>query len=122
MRILLFIITIAASSHTLSAESAIRTYTPDVLYKNYAFSSCLADAFDDKMLRKDASATAAAYLEFGTGPLEAYTEATLLGREYLSREYKGKSSASLATMKCIDFYHSAKLDELTDKYFSKTTK
>lgn len=114
----LFLIIFLVIIQSVSADSKIRTYPPEVLFKNYALSSCLADAFDDETLRKDASATAAAYLEFGTGPLEAYTAATLLGREYIAREYRGKASVAFGTMKCVDFYHSDQLDELMQKYIN----
>lgn len=94
------------------------TYSSETIFKNYALSTCLADAFDDAKLRKDASATAAGFLEFGTGPIEAYTEATLMGRDFLKKKYDGKVSVDFNTKKCIDFYHSEELNRLVEKYIA----
>ncbi|PCM44830.1 T6SS amidase immunity protein Tai4 family protein [Marinobacter sp. ANT_B65] len=94
------------------------TYPPETIFKNYALSTCLADAFEDAELRKDASATAAGFLEFGTGPIEAYTEATLMGREFLKKKYHGKAPVEFNTKKCIDFYHSEELDRLVERYIT----
>lgn len=120
MKKLLLLYAVFLQSACVSAEvSSTGTYPPETILRNYALSTCLADAFKDAELRKDASATAAGYLEFGTGPIEAYTEATLMGREFLKKSYEGKAPVEFNTMKCIDFYHSAELDKLVDRYISK---
>lgn len=94
------------------------TYSSETIFKNYALSTCLADAFEDAELRRDASATAAGFLEFGTGPIEAYTEATLMGRDFLKRKYDGMVPVEFNTKKCIDFYHSEELNRLAERYIT----
>ena len=93
-----------------------KKYTPKEYFKNYALSTCIADGFDSKEIVSDAAAAARGYLELGAYPLEAHTEATLLGREFLKKEYKSMSGEKLTLMKCIDFYHSQELEELSRKY------
>lgn len=95
-------------------------YSAEEYFKNYALSTCIADGFESKEVVSEAAAAARGYLELGEYPLEAHTEATLLGRQFLKREYKSKSGAKLTIMKCIDFYHSHELDELAKKYQNKS--
>lgn len=104
-------------SPIVSAGTAQEPYTPQQLFRNYALSSCIADAYESEDVAFDASTAAAGYLERGEGPLEAYTEATELGRKFLAREYRGHRETSYNMMKCIDLYHSAELDQLVRKYF-----
>lgn len=84
--------------------------------KNYALSTCIADGGLGDDTAKDAAAAARGYLEFGDLPLEAHTEATLLGRQFLAREYKSSSGAKMVIMKCIDFYNSPELEKLSLRY------
>jgi len=85
-------------------------------FKNYAFSTCIADGYKSKEIVTDAAAAARGYLEFGELPIEAHTEATLMGREFLKRKYKSKTGAKLTMMKCLDFYHSKELEALYQKF------
>ncbi len=85
-------------------------------FKSYALSTCLADGYKSKEVTVDAAAAAGGYLEFGELPLEAYTEATLLGREFLKKTYKSKSGAKLTLMKCLDFFHSQELEAIFQKF------
>ncbi len=95
-------------------------YSPIEYFKNYALSTCISDGYSSSQeVAKDAAAAARGYLEFGSFPLEAHTEATLLGREFLKREYKSLTGEPLTLMKCIDFYHSKELDKLARKYRRK---
>lgn len=91
-------------------------YSPTEYFKNYALSSCIADGFSEKETKSDATAAASGYLELGEYPLEAHTEATQLGRQFLAKEYQSYSGSQLILMKCIDFYHSSDLDALARKY------
>ncbi len=102
-----------------SAEPAGKTFTPIQYFKNYAFSTCVADGYQSEEVTKDAAAAARGYLELGELPLEAHTQATLLGRKFLSADYKSMSGAKLTLMKCIDFYHSKALDQLAHRYAGK---
>ena len=94
-------------------------YSPEAYLKNYALSTCIADAFQNGPSAEAAAAAARGYLALGSYPLEAHTEATVLGREFLKRDYQSKSGADLSLMKCIDFYHSAELDRLVEKFRSE---
>lgn len=84
--------------------------------KNYALSTCIADGDLGGDAAKDAAAAARGYLEFGDLPLEAHTEATLLGRQFLAREYKSSTGEKMVIMKCIDFYNSPELEKLAQRY------
>lgn len=106
-------------SNMSAAESAQRKYSTAQYFKNYALSTCIADGYKSEEITKDAAAAARAYLEFGSLPLEAHTEATLLGREFLKREYKSVSGESLTLMKCVDFYNSKELGKIAAKYSRK---
>ncbi len=117
--ILAFIWVSMLSSCSVSADIS-RKYSPKEYFKNYALSTCIADGFDSKEVVAEAAAAARGYLEIGEYPLEAHTEATLLGRRYLKKEYKSKSGSKLTLMKCIDFYHSQVLEELAKKYQEKS--
>jgi hypothetical protein len=102
-----------------SAQNIQKKYSSVEYFKNYALSTCIADGYTSDEVVKDGAAAARGYLEFGSLPLEAHTEATLLGRKFLKREYKSVSGESLTLMKCIDFYHSKELDQLARKYRGK---
>lgn len=92
------------------------TYTPTEYLKNYALSACIADGFKSKEVVYDSAAAARAYVEFGDFPLEAYTEAAVLGKKFLTRKYNSQTGEKLILMKCIDFYHSKELDQIAKKY------
>lgn len=96
--------------------SRLRKSPPQNLFKRYALSTCIADGFPEGEVFSEASAAARGYLELGDLPIEAHTEATLLGREYLKKEYLSKSGAKLTLMKCIDFYKSEELHGIYLKY------
>lgn len=105
---------------TSGGQSTPRTkYTAAQYLKNFALSTCLADAFKSDEVIKEAAAAAGGYLELGALPLEAHTEATQLGRKFLEKEYKSISGQKLVVMKCIDFFHSSELDQLARKYAGK---
>jgi hypothetical protein len=94
-------------------------YSPVQYFKNYALSTCVADGYTSEETTTDAAAAARGYLEFGSLPLEAHTEATRLGREFLKKEYKSISGEPLVLMKCIDFFYSKELDKIARKYQGK---
>ena len=119
IKILFFIF----SSSALAQEP--KQYSASDYFKNYALSACISDGFQSAEVSADAAAAARGYLELGDLPLEAHTEATLLGRQYLKKEYKSHSESNLTLMKCIDFYHSIELENIIKKYandFSKLEK
>ena len=85
-------------------------------FKNYALCTCVADGFEAQEVISEAAAAARGYLELGSLPLEAHTEATKLGRQFLKKEYKSKYGAQLIIMKCLDYFHSDELERLYQKY------
>lgn len=102
-----------AASH---AQTARKPYSGSDYLRNYALSTCIADGYRDEAVVKDSSAAARGYLELGSYPIEAHTEATKLAREFLKREYKSASGEPLTLMKCIDLYHSRELRQIIKKY------
>lgn len=117
--ITLFTIVLTLTSCNVVAKNTSK-YSPKEFFKNYALSTCIADGFESKDVVSEAAAAARGYLELGEYPLEAHTEATILGRQFLRKEFKSKSGAKLTLMKCIDFYHSQELEELAKKYQNKS--
>jgi hypothetical protein len=114
-KIITFSIFLLIFCNSLTAEEPIK-YSAKDYFKNYALSSCIADGFQSKGTKADAMAAASGYLELGDYPLEAHTEATILGRKFLKKTYKSISGADLTLMKCIDFYHSKELESIATKY------
>jgi len=104
------------------ADNVRVEYSSIQYLKNYALSACIADGYKSDEVVKDSSAAAGGYLELGSLPLEAYTEASSLGRKFLAKEYQSSSGAKLTLMKCIDFFHSKELDRLANKYRKKSSK
>jgi hypothetical protein len=102
-----------------SVQKSAKQYSSIQYLKNYALCTCIADGFESKEVIKDAAAGARGYLEFGDLPLDAYTQATLLGRDFLKREYKSMTGQKLVLMKCIDFYNSKELNELAKRFKNK---
>jgi hypothetical protein len=94
-------------------------YSPIQYLKNYALSACIAGGYKSDEVVKDSSAAASGYLELGSLPFDAYTEAALLGRKFLAKKYQSISDEKLTLMKCIDFFHSEELDQLAKKYNQK---
>ncbi|QEY16738.1 type VI secretion protein [Cellvibrio sp. KY-GH-1] len=114
-KVITFSIFLLVFCKSVTAEELIK-YSAKDYFKNYALSSCIADGFKSNDARSDAAAAASGYLELGEYPLEAHTEATILGREFLKKPYKSISGADLILMKCIDFYHSKELESIATKY------
>jgi hypothetical protein len=91
------------------------TESQKALLKDWALSRCLALSFPDAAIKTDASATAAAYLERGKQPIEAYEALDRLAEQFASRTYTGSSGSSFNTMKCIDLFHSEQLEHLASQ-------
>ena len=108
----MFLCACAVSSHA-AHDGRPPVYAANDYFRNYAPSACLATGYESETVVADAAAAARAYLELGSVPLEEYAEATLLVKTYRSREYRSLSGSPLALMKCIDLFHSRKLDDLT---------
>ena len=87
-----------------------------VVHFSIVISTCIADGFNSKKVIQEASAAAREYLEPGGLSIEAYTEATIPGREFLKKRYNSKFGFDLTIMKCIDFFHSKELDQIIEKH------
>lgn len=106
---------ILLSQPGFTKSSPIEQYSQKTLLKNWALSRCLSQAYMDENVRADANASASAYLEFGSQPIEVYAELDKLIEKYLHATYKGSITSDFNTMKCIDLFHSAELEFVTDK-------
>jgi hypothetical protein len=101
---------------SLGANAAPATHAGIDAFKDYALSTCLSDGYTAEDVKRDAAAAARGYLDRGTLPLEAHTEATKLGREFLKKPMESSSGQQMVLMKCLDFYHSKELASLVRKY------
>jgi hypothetical protein len=117
-QVVLLATTIAAALCLAAAAATAAPAKPTAvdLFKNYALSACLSDGYKSDEVVKDSAAAARGYLEHGSFPLEAHTEATQLGRAFLSRVYQSQSDQPLVLMKCLDLFHSKELSDLAAKY------
>jgi len=97
-------------------------YSPTQLLKNHAFAACISEGLKSGEAAEYAAAAAREYLEHGSLPIEAHTEAVLLGRKFLSKEYKNIYGDNLVFIKCIDFYNSKDLAILAKKYAGRGRK
>lgn len=93
--------------------------SPAQLLKNHALATCIADGLKKGEAAELAAAAAREYFEHGKLPIEAYSEATKLGRLFLEKKYENIYGANLVFIKCIDFYNSPELDSLAIKFSRK---
>lgn len=104
----------------LSSQAIGRVeYSPEEYLKNYALSTCLAQGYQAEEVKKDASAAARGYVEFGDYSLEAHTAVEKLGKTFLDKKYGSQAGVPMTMAKCIDFYHSKALADLVKSYKSK---
>jgi hypothetical protein len=82
--------------------------------KDWALSRCLAQAAQGEKAGKDASETAAAFLERGSRPWATYEKLEDLVRTFLARQYSGSADApgDYNTLKCIELFHSREVERL----------
>ncbi|MEN3113429.1 T6SS amidase immunity protein Tai4 family protein [Uliginosibacterium paludis] len=83
--------------------------------KNWALSACIARMAKDPETRNDASLTASAFLENSQQDLEDFEQLGKLVDDYLALQYGGSVKSDYNTMKCIDLFHSRKLDQLASR-------
>lgn len=77
---------------------------------------CVAHAYDAPEVKRDAAASAAAYLEAGNSDSEAYEAIERLIVLQLDTPYASKHGEALQMMKCIDLLESKALRELIGAY------
>ena len=109
--------TLATGCATAGTSASAATGGDDEasLLTRYTLSQCLAAAYPDTAIERDARAASGGYLEFGNLPIEAYEEATALAREVAARTYNGKHGEPLHAMKCLDLLGSPELEGLLDR-------
>jgi hypothetical protein len=110
-------LSLALATTSCYGEAVTRKhYTPVQYLKNYALSACIAHGFQSKEIYNDAVAAAKGYKELGSLDIDAYNEASKLGKQFLAKEYLSESGEKLTLMKCIDLFHSRELDRLARRY------
>ncbi|HEY1545433.1 MAG TPA: T6SS amidase immunity protein Tai4 family protein [Xanthobacteraceae bacterium] len=114
--ILFFVVSFTAGASAADVRAA---YSPAQYLKNFALSVCISEGYKSDEVVNDSRAAAGGYLELGSFPFEAYEDVATLGRTFLAKEYRGVSGQHLTLMKCIDFFHSQELDQLTKRYIKK---
>jgi hypothetical protein len=73
---------------------------------------CLSTTYHGDSVAEDANAAAAAYVELGKAPADAYNEAVgIIGRK-IEKVYKSKEGRQLNVMKCVDLFFDPELDAL----------
>lgn len=102
-----------------NAQGAPAQSSQKVLLKNWAMSRCIAEVYADKATKDDANATAAAYLEAGHQPIEAYEQLGALVSKFAQRKYSSSTGSELNAMKCIDLLNSKELDKLAGELAKK---
>lgn len=103
------------------AESLMTKYTQKELLKNWTLSRCLGKAYDNVSVKKDADATASAYLEYSKQPIENFYILDKLADKFIKLKYTGSIPANFNTMKCIDLFYSKELNDFIDKQISPDT-
>jgi hypothetical protein len=98
-----------------------QVYTQAQYFKNYALTACLGDGLGaiSEKVKIETADVEGAYLELGSFYIESYQEAVELGRTFLAKKYKNKHWKKLTIMKCIDFFHSDELEQLTQRSIKK---
>lgn len=110
--LILLLATATLSCAPIGEQGKAKIRPEEKALKNWALSYCLANTLEPGPAKQDALNTAAAYLEAGNQPIEAYENATQLIKLYLAKNYTGITPGAFNTMKCIDLYQSAELDKL----------
>lgn len=86
------------------------------LMKNWALSICFARIAIDERTKKDAGATARAYLENSLQGVEEFEQIGKLVDKYIALKYDGSDKSNYDTMKCIDLLQSKELDRLVSSF------
>jgi len=98
-----------AEGGMLPAVNPVRTYDDATQLFNYALASCFEKAFDNKVMRNDASLAANAYIEFGNNGWDDYRHIGELVREWLKNSDLKSSLKPSQIEKCMDIYHGPEL-------------
>jgi len=123
MRRVLTVLAACACAHSAWAAKADESEMPHRTngqnYKDRALAACVATVYKGSPAGTDASSTAGAYLEWTYFDLELDPQLDALIDKYAARTYvgspEGGADAHFGLLKCIDFYRSKELEQLTRK-------
>lgn len=94
--------------------AAAPDYDEPTMLRNWAMARCVMRAYEDGPMRKDAGASAAGYLEFGSSAFEVYEAIDALVIAQLNKTYPSKSGEKMQMMKCLDLMHGKALERLIE--------
>ena len=117
-----WLLSVLAVGIAAGCASTQKTAIPDqhaTVLKNWALSRCLAHAFEGDPAGQDAAVSAAAYLEQGHSPIEAYEDLEKLAKSFAAKPYGGSVPGEYKTMKCIDLYVSPDLSATVQKALTR---
>ena len=77
--------------------------------EKYAVSYCLAQAYPDSEMSRDARYVAGAYLQNGESGIDVYERVRAFVDEYREEPYLSKHEVNLRIMQCLDLISSAEL-------------
>lgn len=115
-RICIILLVLLCTCVPLAAQplsTGTSAHAQKTLMKNWALSICFARIASDEKTRKDAAATARAYLENSQQDVEDFAKIGKLVDQFLALPYAGSDKRDYQTMKCIDLFHSKELAHLT---------
>lgn len=102
----------APARHGMRQDAAI------LVFRHYALSSCLRQAFP--AIADETDAAKDAYIQFGSHPAEAYMAIQSMAAEWLKRPYVSFRGANLSVMACIDFAESPAVGSLARRTLPRT--
>ena len=77
--------------------------------EKYAISYCLAEAYPDSEVSRDARHVAGAYLQKGKSGIDVYEQVRAFVDEYRKEPYVSKYDRNLNIMQCLDLFGSEEL-------------
>ncbi|WP_431049133.1 T6SS amidase immunity protein Tai4 family protein [Roseateles sp. L2-2] len=108
--LLVIVSMLLASGAALAGPVAQTRDSQQRVLKNWALAHCLAQSAPEGPGKQDAAASAAAYLEQGKQPIEAYEQLGALVTGALADPKSGSVPSSYNTKTCIDLFNSQQLD------------
>lgn len=100
----------AAAPPPASKQAAQRA-----LLKDWTLARCIGRGFGPGSVRDDAYKSAAALLERGDYDVEVYNRLDGLIDPQLAKPYGGSVPSPYVTLKCLDLYHGAALDQAVNR-------
>lgn len=87
-----------------------------MLLKDWALARCMGRGLGPGKIRDDAYASASALLERGDYDVEIYNQLDKLVDVQLAKRYGGSNPGDFVTLKCLDLYHGATLDQAIRRF------